>query len=1268
MYYEERELALPRVYLCMYFYICPKALPVRRFGAISPTGRRMLEKLISYCAKHHMLANFITAAVLLGAIFAWQKTGKEEMPNYELNYISIRTSYPGASPEDVEQLVTKRLEREIKGIDGVYSMRSTTSSGSSSITVEFIPGYSDMNGALNDIRNMIANVRLPSEVRNQPSVRQYKTTRRSVMDVAVYLTDTIILSREDRGVLQRYAYNFSEQLANLPQVSEVSTSGYYKNELQIVLDPAKLQQFNVSTSEVISALQRNNLRVPAGSLEDENNTEVSVIAELDSVEQLNSVVIRTSFDSPAVRLTDLATIRKGFNKNTWISKINGREGVTLNVRKTADSDIIKTTDSVREFVERYQRDILSNSPVEVQILNDASRDVRNRLYIVVSNGILGVALILVFLFLFMDAKSALWVATGIPVTFCITAIFFPLIGYTINNITLAGIIIVMGLIVDDAIIVSENVARHRASGKSTFDSIVVGTKEVFLPVLASIATTCAAFIPLLFFSGRYSQMIIFIPPVVLIMLMASLFETVFILPSHLGMHLPDFIKRPLERIRAAKREKVRYTSGSAALKKNAAGEKEHWFVPYEKAYARFLARVLPYRVYILVSFVLLLAFAAYLFATHLRFVLFPDEVSNEVLIYGNVIPDATRFEAEFIIRGVEEIIEQDRPNTVNAYRTSIARNRRGSVSDQTAFSINVELRHREEREKTADELVKAWRDELPIVPGIDQLLIASSRFGSSSGSTIEVEVRENDDTIRQRAAEMVRDALIKLPKLSNSEVDEPIRNPEYRINLNRELVSRLGINPSGIASALRTILEGTIVAELNGGDEEVDLRVSITEDNKQSVYNLLQNFVENNGSYLVPITQLVNYERALKPASITRILQKRTTMVYASPEDENSTQPQRRSRQTKTNAAAETPAEVMRDTNAQGAEAERGIARETIAIEEKTKQEEMTPIEIAAYLEREVFPEIHKLYPSVVFGFSGEIKDTRESSGDFAVASILALFFIFIILALVFGSILRPIIVMLTIPFGLVGVIITFWLHGIIFFGLFAAIGALGLAGVVINDSIVMLDKLDRTIPPDAKGKERYRLIAEAASTRFRAVLLTTVTTVVAIMPTAYGFFGYDAMLTQMMLAISWGLIFGTLITLIFIPCTYTFLKPPAAKKKEKPLPISTWDQDALAIESAAAYGRGLAMDGPPDFGGTLALERAPAPRRAASSERAPAMKRTSGLEKAANTKKTPAPKTKPTERINKDSLPQNKSARASSASSKADAAPISRTARGAKK
>ncbi|HOG64341.1 MAG TPA: efflux RND transporter permease subunit [Spirochaetota bacterium] len=1116
----------------------------------------MLEKMIRYFATRHMLANCMTIGVILAAVFAWEKTGKEETPNYELNFITIRTAYPGAAPEDVEQLVTKRLEEKLKSIDGIYRLQSTSTIGSSTIRIEFIPGYDAMDEALNDIRNQTASVKLPAEVRDPPSVRQFKTTRRAVLDVAVYLTNHHTLDRTSRAALQKYAYDLSDQLGGLTQVSEVSMSGYYKNELQILLNTDRLREYNISTSEVIAVLKKHNLRVPAGGLDDTLDTKVSVVAELDTVAKLSNLVIRASFDSPAIFLSDLATIRPGFEKNTSIRKVNGHEAVTLNIRKTASSDILQTTDAVRAFIARYERDVLANTPARIQLLDDGSSGVRNRLSLIVGNGILGFILILVFLFLFMDATSAFWVAMGIPFTFFVTMIAFPLMGYTVNNITLAAIIIVMGMIVDDAIVVAENIARLRSAGIRQEDACILGTREMVLPVFGSIATTVVAFVPLFFFSGRYSQMLVFIPPVIAVMLFASFFESIFVLPAHLGMHLPKPFMRFVSRLGFFRRT-------LSVQQDPANGEKElkaHWFVKVEQWYARILEHLLHHRIIVTAFFIALLVTAGLVFSSQFKFVLFPDEESNELNISGFAPQGSSKEQTEVLVRSIENLVNTERPANVVGYRSVIAQSRRGGAADQSSFAIVIELKERENRTKSTEALMRQWREQVMKIPDLERVTVTAGRFGSGSGSAIEVEVRENDDAIRKKAAEAVRDALDRLPGLRNAEVDEPIRNPEYRIGFNRELVTRLGVNPSELATAMRTVLEGTIVDEINSGDEEVDIRVSVDGNYKQAIDFLLQNPIQNSGDYLIPLSRLVSYERVLAPSSITRIHHKRTTMVYADIDDGKSDTQTRRPRKkpaTNTIPKDHTADKLSVTDRNPGLPGEAAASTNRIR-KTRVRPEPMTPIEVASWLEERIFPKIQQQYPGVVFSFSGEIKDTRESSGDLGTATILVLFLIFVILALIFNSALRPAIVMMTIPFGLVGIIFTFWIHGIEQFGLFAAIGALGLAGVVINDSIVMIDKLDRSIREDGWGKSKFERIANISGTRLRAVMLTTLTTVAGLMPTAYGVAGYDAMLAQMMLALSWGLLFGTLITLILIPTIYTFLKDAAPAPVTGPLPEDT--------------------------------------------------------------------------------------------------------------
>ena len=591
------------------------------------------------------------------------------------------------------------------------------------------------------------------------------------------------------------------------------------------------------------------------------------------------------------------------------------------------------------------------------------------------------------------------------------------------------------------------------------------------------------------------------------------------------------------------------------------GEKElkaHWFVKVEQWYARILEHLLHHRIIVTAFFIALLVTAGLVFSSQFKFVLFPDEESNELNISGFAPQGSSKEQTEVLVRSIENLVNTERPANVVGYRSVIAQSRRGGAADQSSFAIVIELKERENRTKSTEALMRQWREQVMKIPDLERVTVTAGRFGSGSGSAIEVEVRENDDAIRKKAAEAVRDALDRLPGLRNAEVDEPIRNPEYRIGFNRELVTRLGVNPSELATAMRTVLEGTIVDEINSGDEEVDIRVSVDGNYKQAIDFLLQNPIQNSGDYLIPLSRLVSYERVLAPSSITRIHHKRTTMVYADIDDGKSDTQTRRPRKkpaTNTIPKDHTADKLSVTDRNPGLPGEAAASTNRIR-KTRVRPEPMTPIEVASWLEERIFPKIQQQYPGVVFSFSGEIKDTRESSGDLATATILVLFLIFVILALIFNSAsaghrdddhpLRTGRHHLHLLDSRNRTIRTLCRHR-----------ALGLAGVVVNDSIVMIDKLDRSIRRRL-GKSKFERIANISGTRLRAVMLTTLTTVAGLMPTAYGVAGYDAMLAQMMLALSWGLLFGTLITLILIPTIYTFLKDAAPAPVTGPLPEDT--------------------------------------------------------------------------------------------------------------
>lgn len=1032
----------------------------------------MITKFVEFFVNRHLLTNMLFGAVIIGGLLGWQGIKKEERPDVTYDMVRVSANYPGATAEEVEHFVTRELEQELKGVDGVYRLYSSVSRGTTNVTVELERDYPNKDEAITEIRNAALGADLPPEVRNKPRVRVFKSSKKAIIDIALIHTQAHLLNNQQRQELQRYAAALEMQLVNLQQINSINRSGYLQQELQVNVDPQKLVKYQIPLSQVIREVTNNHIRQPAGHIEVKDEPNVTINAQLDTVDKLNQLYIQAGFQGKAIALAEIAEVRTDFRRQKRITKVNGHEAIMFNVVKNGSFGIIESLDAVQKVVDDFKANNLHRSNIQLVILDDESYDVRNRLTIIATNGAIGFSLILITLFIFLNKRSGVWVAMGIPFTVCLTLICASALGYTINNVTLAAVIIVMGIVVDDAIVVAENIGRFRAKGFSSHEAAVKGTTQVFMPVLASIITTCVAFVPLFYFSGRFGAFVSFIPPIVFLMLAASLLEALVILPGHMHFQAPRFLRR-----------------GNS--KQNTDNNKlDHWFDQIEVRYGDLLIKLLNYKYIIFASFGLLLVASILIASNTMKFVLFPHAETREIVLLGNAGKKADRYETAMISKQIENLIEPWIGKEVVGFRTEIARSRHGGVAKENSFRMIIEIVPKDERERSADELVALWKPEAEKVEGLKKLIIQKSRWGHASGTAIEVLVLENDDSLRDSAAEALLTAMQNHPDLANAEIDSPLKLPEYQIDIRREKVKRLSISPMDIATTFRASLEGNILYELPNGNEHIDLRLSVLESAKKNIETILNIPVENRANYLAPLRDLVSITKKTTPTSITRRDSRRSTTVYA--------------------------------------DLKQGAAS--------------TPLEIAEDLERGVFHEIISQQPSTSLNFDGEIADTRESKNDMRNAVITVIFLIFAVLAMLFNSLTRPVLIMLAIPFGMVGVILAFWLHGQTLFGFFAAIGALGMTGVVINDAIIMLSKLDQELD-NGSATPLNEKIARIAQTRLKAVVLTTLTTVAGVLPTAYGFAGYDATLSEMMLALAWGLFFGSLITLLLVPCLYSLLQ-----------------------------------------------------------------------------------------------------------------------------
>lgn len=1034
------------------------------------TENNMIARFIEFFVNRHLLTNMIFAAVIIGGLLSWQSIKKEERPDITYDQVRVTATYPGATAEEVEHFVTRELEEELKAVDGIYRIYSSVSRGITTVTAELEQDYPNKNEAITEIRNAALGTRLPPEVRDKPSVRVFKSSKKAIIDIALIDTRAHLLSVTQRQELQRYAAALELQLVNLPHINSINRSGYLQEELQINVDPQQLVRYQIPLSQVITEITNNHIRQPAGNIAIKDEPNVTINAQLNTVDKLNQLYIQAGFKGKAIDLNSIADVRTDFRREKQITKVNGHESIMFNVVKNGSYGILESLDAVQKVVDDYRENTLRDTNIQLVILDDESYDVRNRLSIIATNGAIGFALILITLFLFLSKRAGIWVAMGIPFTVCLTLICAMSMGYTINNITLAAVIIVMGIVVDDAIVVAENIGRFRAKGFSSQDAAVKGTVQVFMPVVASIVTTCIAFVPLFYFSGRFGSFVSYIPPIVFLMLFASLLESLVILPGHMHIQAPQMLRRPDQ---------------AAALK-----SKPHWFDHIEDRYGNLLVRLLDYKYLIFTVFTLLLIGSWFIAKNTMSFVLFPHSETREIVLLGSADKKADRYDTAMISKHIENIIEPYIGKEVVGFRTEIARSRHGGVAKENSFRMIIEIVPKEDRKRSADDLVKLWKPEADKVKGLKKLVIQKSRWGQSSGSAVEVLVQENNDTLRNSAAEKLLAAMKNHPDLINAEIDRPLSLPEYKIDIQRDKVKRLAISPLDISTTFRASLEGNILYELPNDNEHIDVRLSVLDSAKQNIKSILEIPVENRSNYLAPLGDLVTIKQVLTPTSITRRDTRRTISVYA---------------------------DLKPD-----------------AIK--------TPLQIANDLEQGVFRDITRKQASTTLNFDGEVADTRESKDDLRNAVIMVVFLIFAILVMLFNSVSRPLLIMLAIPFGMVGVILAFWLHGETLFGFFAAIGALGMAGVVINDAIIMLTKLDNEYDTQDSTLIHVK-VARIAQTRLKAVVLTTLTTVAGVLPTAYGIAGYDATLSEMMLALAWGLLFGSIITLLLVPCLYSFIQ-----------------------------------------------------------------------------------------------------------------------------
>ena len=1022
-----------------------------------------MDSILDFLVRQKKFALVFSLAFIAIGVLSVVGMQRDQFPAVDFEILAVTTAYPGASPEDVEKSVTNVIEKELLSVSGIKEITSTSREGISSIIVTLEADLKDVTTVKNDVRNAVNRVKsFPEEVTDLPQVLDFNITEFPI------ITINIDGANSDYALARQITDDLETALLKIKGVASIDKNGYLKSEIQIKVDPIKLDKYNISVNEVISAISTRNARFTVGGNNQESlEKNIVILSEFQSIDEIKDVVIKSSFDGPVIRLDDIANVFRGEEEETSITRVNGTKGFVLQIKKQDQADIIRTVKRVRERVSELQENYPDN--IDIFYTDDSSEAVENRLNIIIKNGYIGLALVLVVLGAFLSLKTAFWVAVSIPVTLLGTVFGLGLTGNTINLISLSGFILVLGIVVDDSIIIAESIHHYKSKGGDLYKNVVMGLKRVIMPVVTTIISTMLVMSSFFLMSGILGKFIYILPVVVIFALGISFLEITFALPAHLSTN---------------KVEKQRT-----------------WFIPVENFYNRFMRYALRWRYLIVPLFIALLVYTSFFAFKNIPFNLFPSR--GATVIFANIeAPNGSSAAyTENIVIDVENIIVNEIGEDLDSFTSTI-----GSYFTNVA-NIEIALTPTSDRERTAEDMEEKLTALVENVEGAEKINISLLRPGPPQGEDIEITLVAENDAQRNLAADRVEEILKSIDGVDNINRNDEIGKPRIETVLDFDEMARLGVDYQSVYRHLRTAFSGSYVTDVTIAGKEEDVRIYIGSEDYTE--NFIKNTtVKNRQGNSIPMSQFSTLREIEGEPDYNHFDGDRSIKLTASIADGR---PKRK------------PNEVNQDHYFDGDQSmKRGPPPSKTAILSMALKELNAPVD----------------FPQVSIITSGGAQESIESLQDFLRAFVVAIIGIFLLLAILFNSYSQPMLVLAAVPFSLIGVVWAFYFHGEPL-SFFALTGSLALMGVIVNDSLVMVSHLNYIKEKSAALEDKIVWIARGSRDRLRAVVLTTLTTMAGVLPLAYGIGGTDVFLQPMVLALGYGLIFGTFLTLILLPCMY---------------------------------------------------------------------------------------------------------------------------------
>ena len=1023
-----------------------------------------MNKLVEYFAQKSLLVNVISLAVLIAGVIFLFTANREAFPKVEYDWVVVTTIYPGATPDDVEKHISIPIEDELREVDGIEEVIALSVESSSVVSIQIEADSPDKAKIKNDIRNAIDLVKdLPDEAED-PIVQELNSSLYPVIEVSLFAKKGVNSDAEERDLREK-ADILEDRFLELNEVAKIQKGGYREREMKVEVDPLKLIKYHVAMNDIITALSKKNLNFPGGiSKTKKGDIMLRTIGEVENAKDIRNVLIRANDQGNWVKISDVAKVWDTFEEEKITNKVNSEKAITLTPLKKERADIITLVDKLFKEIDIFKKQY--SEKYEITTSNDFSYYVKRRLNVLVNNGKVGIILVFLSLFITLGWRISLVTALGIPLAFCGTFIWMGYAGITINLMSMFGLIIVLGLLVDDAIVVAENIYRHLEEGLPVKEAVITGATEVVVPVAGTIMTTIAAFSPLMFMSGIIGKFIWSLPAVVTIALAASWLESMFILPSH----ILDIEKRK---------------SFSKEDKKN----KIKIFAKIIEGYKRVLFFVLRHK-YKFVFLITVVFLGSVVFSKfNLKFVLFPSGKVERFVVKVEAETGTSILKMSRRMEVLEKIIASLPEEELDNYITRVGIIEEEPMDPHSKEGSNygtifVNLTAEEERERKADAIIDYLRKEGEKVKNhFTKLEFKYIENGPPVGDAISVSIKGNNFDVLEEIAEKFKNFLGTIEGIKDIQDNYEEGKVEKRIYVNEKLAAITGVSVFDVATTIRSCFEGNVATKIKKTDEEIDIRVIFPEKYRNDLKSLDLIKVSNKQGNLIPLSEIAKFKSAVGKSKIIRKNWKRSINVTAD-------------------------------------------------IDENAKK--VTSVYVNGLL-IDNFKNITEEYPDVIIDYEGEFKDSEESVRNLSISFSIAIMVIYIILIALFSSWWQPLVIMGIIPLASIGVIWTFFFHNMPL-SFLALMGIVGLAGVIVNDSIVFVDFINKKIK---EGLPPLEASIEAGGNRIRAIFLTTITTFFGLIPTAYGLGGFDPFLKPMAVAMAWGIAFGTVITLFCTPLLY---------------------------------------------------------------------------------------------------------------------------------